>query len=156
MYRATTETDAVKRYGVIQNGKWGGEGQWMILVDMPDYFSQAVTNTATGQPCTHIYMNRDLKEPYLAAIEAVNAGGLINEIKTFDGCWNIRDVRGMQGHTSLHSWGIAIDMRAGEMPLGAESLWSPEFVKCFTDLGFAFGGNFPRKDPQHFSWGFEG
>lgn len=156
MFKVKTEAEAAARYGNIQSGKWSGENIWMTLVDMPDYFEKAVINIATGKPCSRIYMNKDMKEPFLAAIAAVEATGLTKEIKTFYGCWNVRDVRGMAGHPSLHSWGIAVDFRADEMPLGAKSLFSDEFVKCFTNLGFAWGGNFKRLDCQHFSLGYEG
>lgn len=155
MYRAKSVEEAVARYGPIQNHVWGRELQWMILLHTPDWFATCVINSATAKGCDKIYMNKDLQEPFLAAIEAVKKAGLEGELKRFDGCWNVRDVRGMPGHQSLHSYGLALDFRAADMPLGSESLFTPEFVKCFTDLGFAWGGDFSRKDPQHFSWGYE-
>ena len=51
---------------------------------------------------------------------------------------------------SLHSWGIAIDVNAFENGLNMTPKLSPGFVKCFTDNGFYWGGNFKRKDGMHF------
>lgn len=155
MFKCGNEAEAVARYGPIQNGQWPGEKNWGVMVPMPEWFSAQVMNPLTGKPCVHIYMNKDLQEPFLAALGNVEAAGVGHEIKTLDGCYNVRSVRGIPGAASLHSWAIAVDMNAGIMPLGAVSTWSPEFVKCFTDVGFAWGGNFKRLDPQHFSWGWE-
>ena len=51
---------------------------------------------------------------------------------------------------SLHSWGIAIDVNAFENGLHQEPRLSAGFVKCFTDAGFIWGGNWRRKDGMHF------
>jgi hypothetical protein len=51
---------------------------------------------------------------------------------------------------SLHSWGIAIDVNAAWNGLGKEPTLTPEFVKCFTDAGFDWGGTWKRKDGMHF------
>ena len=51
---------------------------------------------------------------------------------------------------SLHSWGIAIDLNAFENGLNMAPKLSPGFVKCFTDAGFEWGGNWQRKDGMHF------
>lgn len=156
MFKVQSVAEAIARYGEIVDGKWADESKWMIIVEMPSWFESQVVNSATGKGTRKIYMNRDMKEPFLQALNNLLFAGVYYEPTTFDGCFVIRSVRGMPGSPSLHSWGIALDFNAGEMPLGSESTWSPEFVKCFTDVGFAFGGNFRRKDPQHFSWGYEG
>ena len=75
-----------------------------------------------------------------------------HELKTFDGCFNIRKKRGLTS-MSLHSWGVAIDVNAAWNGLGKPSTLTPEFVKCFTDAGFEWGGNWTRTDPMHFEIG---
>ena len=51
---------------------------------------------------------------------------------------------------SLHSWGIAIDVNAFENGLNQTPKLSSGFVKCFTDAGFEWGGNWERRDAMHF------
>lgn len=93
--------------------------------------------------------------------------GYVNELKTWDGCWNHRAVRGYEkkyanamakGNTtlaitylSIHSWALAIDLNAAENGLGKKPRLSEGFVKCFTDVGFDWGGSWVnRPDGMHF------
>ena len=74
----------------------------------------------------------------------------VNELKTWDGCFNVRKKRGLKS-LSLHSWAIAIDVNAAWNGLGKEPTLSKGFVKCFTDAGFDWGGNWKnRLDGMHF------
>ena len=73
----------------------------------------------------------------------------MNELKTWDGCFNVRRKRGLKS-LSLHSWGIAIDVNAAWNGLGKEPTLSKEFVQCFIDAGFDWGGTWTRKDGMHF------
>ena len=73
----------------------------------------------------------------------------LNELKTFDGCFNIRKKRGL-GSMSLHAWGLAIDVNAAWNGLNVTPVLSAGFVKCFTDAGFEWGGTWTRKDGMHF------
>jgi hypothetical protein len=156
MFKVSSLAEAKSRYGEIVDGKWADEAKWMVMYDVPSWFALQALNSATGKPTWRIYINKDMVEPLTAALQNVIINGCYQELITFDGVFQIRSVRGMPGSPSLHSWGIAIDLNAASMPLGSESFWSPAFVKSFTDVGFAWGGNFHRKDPQHFSWGYEG
>jgi hypothetical protein len=45
---------------------------------------------------------------------------------------------------------MAIDVNAFENGLGKKPKLSAGFVKCFTDAGFVWGGNFARLDGMHF------
>jgi hypothetical protein len=97
-----------------------------------------------------IYCNKDMVKPLTKAFKALIKTGLVDELKTWDGCFNIRKIRG-GNQMSLHSWGIAIDVNAFENGLGREPKLSAEFVKCFTDAGFEWGGHWKsRKDGMHF------
>jgi hypothetical protein len=51
---------------------------------------------------------------------------------------------------SLHSWGVAVDVNAAWNGLGKPSTLTPEFVKCWTDAGFEWGGKWARVDAMHF------
>jgi hypothetical protein len=96
-----------------------------------------------------LYCNKDLVSPLTQALKSIIAKDLVKELKTWDGCFNIRKKRGLTS-MSLHSWGIAIDVNAAWNGLGKTPTLSAEFVKCFTDAGFDWGGTWKRKDGMHF------
>lgn len=114
----------------------------MELWDVP-------TNLEIGVIPKRIYCNRDMVEPLTRAFINLIQRGFVNELKTWDGCFNIRNKRGLNS-ASLHSWGIAIDVNAAWNGLGKEPNLSQGFVKCFTDAGFDWGGTWQRKDGMHF------
>lgn len=147
--------DCVKRYGAIVNGVWGEETQWCFLWNVPTAIAAQVVNSATGQPWTHVYVNRDMQPALAQALQNVLARNLLDQLHTFDGCFMIRDVRAQPGHPSCHSYALAIDLNASENPLGQVPSMSPELVKCFTDAGFTWGGTFRRQDGMHFSLAWE-
>jgi len=73
-------------------------------------------------------------------------------IKTFDGCWNIRKVRGGQS-LSPHAFGIAIDLNAFENPLGSKNYkMDPLIIKVFEEEEFEWGGTWKRLDAMHFQY----
>ncbi len=96
-----------------------------------------------------IYCNKDLVEPLKLAFKKLIDTKAVNELKTWDGCFNIRKMRGLKS-MSLHSWGIAIDVNAFENGLGQNPKLSKLFVSCFTTSGFDWGGTWNRKDGMHF------
>ena len=114
----------------------------MTMWDVPGYMEIGVIPK-------RIYCNKDMIEPLSKAFHNLIQTGHVNELKTWDGCFNIRKKRGLAS-MSLHSWGIAIDVNAFENGLNQTPKLSPEFVKCFTDAGFDWGGTWKRKDPMHF------
>lgn len=98
---------------------------------------------------TKLYCNRDMISPLTRALTNLIERKRDGELKTFDGCFNIRKKRGLTS-MSLHSWGVAIDVNAAWNGLCKPSTLTPEFVKCFTDAGFEWGGNWKRIDAMHF------
>jgi hypothetical protein len=96
-----------------------------------------------------IYCNKDMVAPLSKAFKNLIDTGHVSELKTYDGCFNIRKKRGLSS-MSLHSWAVAIDFNAFENGLGVEPKLSAGFVKCFTDAGFDWGGIWRRKDGMHF------
>ena len=131
-----SSNDCLKKYGDPNLQKS------MILWDVP-------TALEIGVIPKRIYCNKDMVQPLAVAFNNLILRGFVNELKTWDGCFNIRKKRGLQS-MSLHSWGLAIDVNAFENGLGKEPKLSPGFVKCFTDAGFEWGGNWKRKDGMHF------
>lgn len=97
-----------------------------------------------------IYCHRDLVVPLTRAFGNLIERGFVDELKTWDGCFCIRPQRGTKSVPSLHSWGLAVDVNASWNRLGKKPTLSKGFVKCFTDAGFNWGGNFKRPDGMHF------
>ena len=114
----------------------------MTVWDIPGHFE-------IGAVPKKLYCNKDLVQPLSKAFTNLVATGKISELKTWDGCFNIRKKRG-QSTMSLHSWGIAIDVNAAWNCFGCKPTLSPEFVKCFTDAGFDWGGTWSKPDGMHF------
>ncbi len=88
------------------------------------------------------------------------ARGLAEELKTFDGCYNPRLKRGSSSWLtagsnswSTHSWGIAIDLNAPWNAFGQRIFeMTQEFVGCFRDAGFVWGGDWSYPDAMHFQY----
>lgn len=137
----------------------GDEGKYMVMWDVP-------AELEIGVIPKRLYCNKAIIEPLSKAFKNLIDRGLVNELKTFDGCFNIRIIRGYEKKydqlikagkydeaaklISLHAWGVAIDVNAAWNGLGKVPTLSAAFVKCFTDAGFDWGGNWTRKDGMHF------
>lgn len=135
-----TSNDCFKKYGDPTNVDF--QYKHMIMWDVP-------ANLEIGMIPKRIFCNKDLIGPLSQAFKNLIDRGFVEELKTWDGCFNIRNKRGMQS-MSLHSWGIAIDVNAFENGLHQTPKLSAGFVKCFTDAGFDWGGVWTRKDGMHF------
>ena len=96
-----------------------------------------------------IFCNNDFKPLLEKALNNVVDRGLAKEMKTWDGCFVIRNKRGLSS-LSMHSWGLAVDINAFENQLNQKPNISPQFVKCFTDAGLEWGGNWKRLDGMHY------
>lgn len=116
----------------------------MVLWDVPNW----INNKIPAVP-NKIYCNRALVARLQYAFELIIANCLEDEIKTWDGCFNIRKKRGLNSW-SLHSWAIAIDINAAWNGLGKKSQMSRQLVDCFKKAGFDWGGDWKRKDGMHF------
>jgi len=132
-----TSADCYSKYGDPHKEKF------MTMWDVP-------TTLEIGVIPKRIYCNHDLILPLSGAFRSLIDTGIVSELKTWDGCFNIRFVRGSKTVMSLHSWGVAIDLNAFENQMGQVGKLSDGFVNCFTQNGFNYGGNFSRPDPMHF------
>lgn len=132
-----TSKDCLAKYGQPSE-----RNPYMIIWDVP-------SELEIGLIPKRIYCNKDLVAPLTKAFKNLIVRSFVKEIKTWDGCFNIRKKRGLVS-MSLHSWGIAVDINAFENGLNAIPKLSPGFVKCFTDAGFDWGGVWKRKDGMHF------
>lgn len=131
-----TSAQALKKYGDPT------KESSMVVWDIPGHLEVGVIPKK-------LYCNKDMVVPLSQAFTNLISRGKVVELKTFDGCFNIRKKRGLSS-MSLHSWGIAIDVNAAWNQLNMTPTLSAEFVKCFTDAGFDWGGTWTRKDGMHF------
>jgi hypothetical protein len=131
-----TSAQALKKYGDPT------KEAHMTIWDIP-------TELEVGPVPKRLYCNRDLVKPLNLALQNMIVRGYVKDLKTWDGCFNIRKKRGLNS-ASLHSWGIAIDINAAWNGLGKEPTMSKGLVQCFLDAGFEWGGTWTRKDGMHF------
>lgn len=147
-----TSQDCVKKYGSpvddettpSVNEQTEFERKWMTLYVVPD----AMRALLPALP-SKIYCNKDMVGPLKKAFQNIINNNLQDQLKTWDGCFCIRNKRGLTS-LSLHSWAIAIDINATWNGLGKVPTMSKELVKCFTDAGFEWGGEWKRQDGMHF------
>ena len=114
----------------------------MIMWDVPSELEH-------GCIPKRIYCNKDMIVPLTKAFSNIISRGLTSQLKTWDGCFNIRKKRGATSQ-SLHSWGCAIDINAAWNGFGKKPTMSVELVKCFTDAGLDWGGFWQKPDGMHF------
>jgi hypothetical protein len=119
------------------------EGKFMVLWNVPKSLKiLALPN--------RIYCNKLMVNPLTKAFENIVKRGLVDQVKTWDGCFNIRKKRGATSQ-SLHSWGLAIDINAAWNGYGMWPTMSKQLVLCFTDTGFfEWGGDWQKPDGMHF------
>ena len=103
-------------------------------------------------PTEKMYIHKDFKEKLSMVFAFMEMAELHHEIKSFDGCYNLRTVRGANTLLSIHSWGCAIDLNAHLNPLGGDCDWSHDFISMMEHCGIHCGARWPgRPDPMHFA-----
>lgn len=137
----SAQTDIIAKYGQPGPAYQGKYCMiWEVQKDFPWF------------PAKKIFINKDFKDKLYTAFKALEARGIQDEIKTFDGCYNERTVRGST-KLSLHDWAMALDMNAKTEKLGQTfTHWSPAFAQTMKDAGIFWGFDYKgRKDPMHWS-----
>lgn len=153
MTQKLTVEACYQRYGKLQASLesgliWKNAHDWLVPVMVP---SEILLRNYLGRPVIRIFCNKDMADPLKNAFQRLINVGAHRELETFDGCFNVRWVRGVPGVPSFHSWGVAIDFNAKKNPLGGAGAWSQLFISCMESAGFTYGGNFKsRSDPMHF------
>lgn len=147
--------------------KWGDphtvwdEGKYLHTWHVPEWAWSRIPALPR-----RIYCNHQMLVPLETSFYNVIDRELTHKIKTWDGCFLVRPIRGNEKlvekfmksgqvekamiYMSLHSWGIAIDINAGWNPLGQKGEMTEELAGCFQDAGLKWGREFKRKDPMHF------
>lgn len=91
--------------------------------------------------------------PYLDNIQKeIKAAGIDYDFSNVQ-TYNYRSKRG-GGGTSLHSWGIALDINPDRNPQGGPSDLPGKVIDIFKKNGFFWGGDWGGRDndPMHFEW----
>ncbi len=139
-----------------------GKGGWNI-VSPPGWESLncKIVRDLPGLGDRVVYLHLCAEAPLRAALSSWVAlgGNGFYEIRTI-GCFNPRPKRvvraagrvGWDEGLSLHSAAVAFDINASSNPMRTPLTCDmpAAFIKCFTDAGFIWGGNFPTPDPMHF------
>ena len=92
------------------------------------------TEIETGIIPNRLYCNKDLIVPATAAFKNLVTLGGVNDLLTFDGCFNIRPMRGRK-LPSIHSWALALDFDAFRNRLGQKPTMTKRVVEAFLDTG---------------------
>lgn len=127
---------ALRMFGVPETEKY------MVVWDVPPELE-------IGALPKKIYCNRAMVEPQAKAFKNLITSGYVKELRTWDGCFNIRQKKGNHS-PSLHCWGLAIDLNAAWNGFGRPTTLSAGFVYCFKTAGFEWGGDWNTKDGMHF------
>lgn len=103
-------------------------------------------------PAKKLLINKEFKNKLFAAFTNLQKAGIQGEIKTFDGCYNDRSVRG-RASQSLHAWAMAIDINAATEKLAQNSThFTGQFLAIMKAAGLFWGGDWKsRKDSMHFA-----
>lgn len=152
-----TGLDFYKKFG--HPGKKKFQNTYLTICDVPEELE-------IGFIPKRIYCLKDLINPLEQAFRNLIDRGYVDELISWDGCWNYRPIRGYEAkyeklmaqgreeeaikYLSIHSWAGALDLNAATNQLGKKPTLSKGFVKCFTDPGFEWGGNWSRPDGMHF------
>ncbi|MFT3908263.1 MAG: M15 family metallopeptidase [Ferruginibacter sp.] len=138
----TAQEILTQRYGKPTASNF--ESKWMVVWKIREEFAWF--------PKAKIYIHKDFMAKLRVAFTALQQNNLHKEIKTCEGAFNIRLVRGSSSVYSIHSWGCAIDMNAADNPLASTGKWSTRFIQTMETCGIFCGQNWiGRKDPMHFA-----
>lgn len=118
------------------------EGKHMTLWDVPAHLE-------LGTIPNKLYCNALMVAPLSKAFGNLIAAGFVDQLITWDGCFNIRKKKGGNS-ASLHSWGVAIDINAAWNGYNKPVTMPRAFADCFITAGFDWGGTWTVKDGMHF------
>ena len=141
----------MQKYGPPDDHYFAKYGMtWNVVEDFK--WSENILIMDTVKPLKRILINKEFQSKLKTAFTNLERAGLHTEIKTYDGCYNNRSVRGSESK-SLHAWAMAIDLNASLEKLGQSGThWSAQFVAIMKAAGLFWGGDWRgRKDNMHFA-----
>lgn len=107
-----TSIECINKFGNPLDNQKQFEKNWMIMYDITDTVNKA-NPIIPNRIYVHKQFGKIINEWFLHLMNQ----NLLNEIKTWDGCFNIRLKRGLHS-LSIHSFACAIDLNASHNPLG--------------------------------------
>ena len=148
-----TSARALKVYG--EPGIAATQGKYMEVWEVPDDIENAFAHVRFSATGTlgfpkKIFINKDFRPELEKALRNVMTRGLAREMKTWDGCYQLRAKVANAGSYSMHAWGLAVDINAGENGYNRPVKLSNAFLKCFTDCHIISGAFWKVKDGMHF------
>jgi hypothetical protein len=128
--------------------------QWIVRIDLSEFEKDYLQVKEWNHSSWFGFEgNRVIVEPFKAALRALTAKGLNKALHTFGGCWVIRPMKGNAAMTSMHAWGLPVDLNAQENPFGQAPKFKDDFVLCFSQNGWEWGGLWKPdhlRDGMHF------
>jgi hypothetical protein len=140
------QNQLVSKFGYPKEG-----ASYLKVIDLREFSSQLtqVKGFEGNQWGCRIYGHKLLESPLKKAFELLRGQGLIGELRTYDGCFNIRKMTSGKSY-SVHSWGLAVDFNAALNPYGGDIDFSDDFILCFAKAGFEAGALWSTPDGMHF------
>lgn len=145
-----------KRYGNPMDNPSAFQANHMIFWNIPMWIDTHIPALPN-----RLYINKDLVGPLETVFNRLISIQAYKEIVTYDGCFNIRYIRGSKTKLSIHSWGLAIDLNAANNPLGATKEqaiakglkpFTQLFDEIWADAGWTCGSTFSRSDGMHYEY----
>jgi len=153
----TLQEKLLERYGNPLTNQKEFEDKWLTYWDIP-------LNINTHIPAlpNKLYCNIDAIEVFEKWFQEMINHGVYKEIKTFDGCFNPRYIRGSKTKISNHAFGLAIDFNASQNKLGYTRKeltdmglkpFSEAFIMIAENCHIKCGANYKaRPDLMHFEF----
>lgn len=149
----------IAKYGNPVTDTAAFEAKWMIQWTVPGDIHAFIPHIPKI-----IYLNRDIALKTEVVFRALIAANVHTEIKTWDGCFVVRNQRGSTSISS-HAFGISFDMNASWNPFKIRKKetdaqwaivrsqivkWSPKFLQVWRDAGWFCGADWnTRIDGMH-------
>jgi hypothetical protein len=133
-------------------GKPNKNAPWLKFIDLSQYKDQLShvkgywERTDDGRWGFTGHELLDIMLP--PVIETLIDRDKIRELRTFDGCFNIRKMTSGVSW-SVHSWGLAVDFNASSNPYGGDVSFSDAYLACWADNGWECGALWNTPDGMH-------
>lgn len=137
---------------IIVIGNWKEEN--IITIDVPQL--KGIDMYGKPKATGSIYFHKKAAAQMQALWAEWEKAGLLHLVKTWNGTYSPRCIRGSQTKLSNHAFGTAFDINvkwnglAKRPALVGEEGSVRELVEIANKLGFYWGGHFSRKDGMHF------